>query len=140
MFSQNRMLHIDLQEEHQHGDACYQWTYTWTLEEKTDENERGDQWRNWWPVYWSFDEYYGWGNEEITDPSLVTVSAGAKDVTYTGKDVFPQDALDDSEAANAGQLIRSGLDIRVAEGYYLSSYRLVTLSPLSRTKTGIIPL
>lgn len=29
-------------EEHQHGDACYQWTYTWTLEEKTDENERGD--------------------------------------------------------------------------------------------------
>ena len=112
-------------EEHQHGDACYQWTYTWTLEEKTDENERGDQWRNWWPVYWSFDGYYGWGNEEITDPSLVTVSAGAKDVTYTGKEVSPQDALDDSEAANAGQLIRSGLDIRVAEGYYLSSYRLV---------------
>lgn len=112
-------------EEHQHGDSCYQWTYTWTLEEKTDENERGDQWRNWWPVYWSFDEYHGWGNEEITDPSLVTVSAGAKDVTYTGKEVSPQDALDDSEAANAGQLIRSGLDIRVAEGYYLSSYRLV---------------
>ena len=112
-------------EEHQHGDACYQWTYTWTLEEKTDENERGDQWRNWWPVYWSFDEYYGWGNEEITDPSLVTVSAGAKDVTYTRKDVSPQEALDDTEAANAGQLIRSGLDIRVAEGYYLSSYRLV---------------
>lgn len=112
-------------EEHQHGDACYQWTYTWTLEEKTDENERGDQWRNWWPVYWSFDEYHGWGNEEITDPSLVTVSAGAKDVTYTRKDVSPQEALDDPEAANAGQLIRSGLDIRVAEGYYLSSYRLV---------------
>ena len=112
-------------EEHQHGDACYQWAYTWTLEEKTDENERGDQWRNWWPVYWSFDEYYGWGNEKITDPSLVTVSAGAKDVTYTRKDVSPQEALDDTEAANAGQLIRSGLDIRVAEGYYLSSYRLV---------------
>ena len=112
-------------EEHQHGDSCYQWTYTWTLEEKTDENERGDQWRNWWPVYWSFDEYYGWGNEDITDPSLVTVSAGAKDVTYTRKDVSPQEALDDPEAANAGQLIRSGLDIRVAEGYYLSSYRLV---------------
>lgn len=86
---------------------------------------RGTQWRNWWPVYWSFDEYYGLGNEEITDPSLVTVSAGAKDVTYTGKEVSPQDALDDSEAANAGQLIRSDLDIRVAEGYYLSSYRLV---------------
>ena len=112
-------------EEHQHGDACYQWAYTWTLEEKTDENNQRDQWRNWWPVYWSFDEYYGLGNEEITDPSLVTVSAGAKDVTYTGKEVSPQDALDDSEAANAGQLIRSDLDIRVAEGYYLSSYRLV---------------
>ena len=69
MFSQNRMFTLTCsKEEHQHGDACYQWTYTWTLEEKTDENERGDQWRNWWPVYWSFDEYYGWGNEEITDP------------------------------------------------------------------------
>ena len=79
------------------------------------------------------------------------MSAGAKDVTYTGKDVFPQDALDDSEAANAGQLIRSGLDIRVAEatispptvwcaetipGAVWSN--MVTLSPLSRTKTGII--
>ena len=31
-------------------------------------NERGDQWRNWWPVYWSFDQYHGWGNEEITVP------------------------------------------------------------------------
>ena len=50
-----------------------------------------------------------------------TVSYTHLDV-YKRQEVSPQDALDDSEAANAGQLIRSGLDIRVAEGYYCRLY------------------
>ena len=116
-------------EEHTHDDSCYHWTYTWTLQEKIQENDRDDDWRNWWPIYWSFDKYEsGRGEpnkEEITDASLVTVTAGVKDVTYTRNEVDPQTAFNDSDAANVGQAIANSLQVEVAEGYYLSSYRVV---------------
>lgn len=77
------------------------------------------------PCNWSFDEYYGWGNEDIHGPlSGNGVRRGEGCHLYKER-CIPSGGLDDPEAANAGQLIRSGLDIRVAEGYYLSSYRLV---------------
>ena len=116
-------------EEHTHDDSCYHWTYTWTLQEKIQENDRNDDWRNWWPIYWSFDKYESgrWepDKEVITDASLVTVTAGVKDVTYTTGSVDPQTAFNDSDAANVGQAIANSLQVEVAEGYYLSSYRVV---------------
>ena len=115
--------------EHTHDDSCYHWTYTWTLQEKIQENDRDDDWRNWWPIYWSFDKYESGRGEpnkkEITDASLVTVTAGVKDVTYTRNEVDPQTAFNDSDAANVGQAIANSLQVEVAEGYYLSSYRVV---------------
>ena len=90
-----------------------------------DDRERlgwptGPSYVDWWPVYWGFDK-----NNQVEDPSLVTVTAGSADVAYAASKKTAQEALDDNTTANAGQAIKGKFIIRVEEGYYLSSYRLV---------------
>lgn len=90
-----------------------------------DDRERlgwptGPSYVDWWPVYWGFDK-----NSQVEDPSLVTVTAGSADVAYAASKKTAQDALNDNKTANAGQAIKGNFIIRVKEGYYLSSYRLV---------------
>ena len=90
-----------------------------------DDRERlgrptGRSYVDWWPVYWGFDK-----NSQVEDPSLVTVTAGSADVAYAASKKTAQEALDDNTTANAGQAIKGKFIIRVKEGYYLSSYRLV---------------
>ena len=90
-----------------------------------DDRERlgrptGRSYVDWWPVYWGFDK-----NSPVEDPSLVTVTAGSADVAYAASKKTAQEALDDNTTANAGQAIKGKFIIRVKEGYYLSSYRLV---------------
>ena len=90
-----------------------------------DDRERlgwptGRSYVDWWPVYWGFDK-----NSQVEDPSLVTVTAGSADVAYAASKKTAQEALDDNTTANAGQAIKGKFIIRVEEGYYLSSYRLV---------------
>ena len=90
-----------------------------------DDRERlgwptGRSYVDWWPVYWGFDK-----NSQVEDPSLVTVTAGSADVAYAASKKTAQEALDDNKTANAGQAIKGKFIIRVEEGYYLSSYRLV---------------
>ncbi|MDY5972005.1 MAG: hypothetical protein SPJ01_03925, partial [Butyricicoccus sp.] len=90
-----------------------------------DDRERlgrptGRSYVDWWPVYWGFDK-----NSQVEDPSLVTVTAGSADVAYAASKKTAQEALNDNKTANAGQAIKGKFIIRVEEGYYLSSYRLV---------------
>ena len=105
------------QEEHTHDDECYEMTYTWTL---GYQNDSKDNWRAWWPVYWGFER-----SSSVRNEDLVTVESGANTVTYADGEVGAQDALNDEDAANAGMLVSSGVQITVEPGYYLTGYRLV---------------
>ena len=104
------------QVQHYHDYNCYSYTYTWTLQEK---NLSGENWRRWWPLYWSFDQ-----NTASRTDSLVTVTAGTVSVLYTEHAVSAKDALSAS-TASAGDAVDNNIQITVAEGYYVSKYRIV---------------
>ncbi len=111
-------------EEHTHsrGDdwwdvpSCYADRYVWTL---TDVGQSGQDWRDWWPVYWGFEN-----GSDVKDSSKVTVTAGNVAVKYAAGEVGASAALRDT-TANAGDAISGDFQMTAAEGYYISQYRLV---------------
>lgn len=104
--------------------------YTIYLNKADSGSQSGEQWRNWWPVFWGFDH-----NNEVEDSSKVAVTAGAAPLLFTDGAVGGQDALD-SSTANAGNAIAGGIQITTAPGYYLSRHRLVCGN---YTDCGVVP-
>lgn len=111
-------------EEHKHSVFCDAFEYTWILRTKETEPDRpttpteGQHYRDWWPVYWSFET-----RSAVKDSSKVTVTAGSV-VKYAASEVDAGTALSD-DTANAGQAIANGFTMTAEPGYYVSRYRLV---------------
>ena len=100
--------------EHQHSSYSCTTVYTWNAVDKSDA-----QWRNWWPVYWGYDN-----GSSVTDMSAVeAVIAGGQTVKFTSTGVATRDSLSDN-TTDAGHTLQ-GVTITVQEGYYVSSYRFV---------------
>ena len=78
-------------------------------------------WAKWWPVYWGFDT-----NSEIKNSSLITtVTAGSgNNVLYADGIVDARTALR-AATASTNDAVTNNFQVRAAEGYYVSRYRIV---------------
>lgn len=78
-------------------------------------------WAKWWPVYWGFDT-----NSEIKNSSLITtVTAGSgNNVLYADGPVDARTALR-AATASTNDAVTNNFQVRAAEGYYVSRYRIV---------------
>ena len=106
-------------DEHTHTDEkCY--AHSWTLEEVTT----SAQYRNWWPVYWGFED-----GSRVTSSDVVKVTTGRDDVKYASTTVSASAGLADvekGETVNSGDVIdNEGFVVTVDPGYYVESWRLV---------------
>lgn len=101
-------------EEHDHESAGCASTTLWTLVYA----HPGDDYRYWWPVFWDFDR-----NSSVEDESVVTVTANGQNMMYADGVVAARDALlaDTTDVYDAIK----GITVELAEGYYVSRYRLV---------------
>ena len=78
-------------------------------------------WAKWRPVYWGFDT-----NSEIKNSSLITtVTAGSgNNVLYADGIVDARTALR-AATASTNDAVTNNFQVRAAEGYYVSRYRIV---------------
>ena len=103
--------------EHQHSSSCPS-TYTWTVQSTTNA-----QWRNWWPIYWGYDE----GSTIDYMTAVSGVIANGQTIAFTTSEVADGTALKavaDGVTGNVEDVLK-GVTVEMTSGYYITSYRFV---------------